>query len=107
MRPIRRPSAYVLLAVLLLALQWGAVLHGFAHVLESAGGHGRDEGGLPGSAACVTCIAFAPMGAALPSTPAAVPPLLHASFLPPLPGPAIIRACAPRSYLARAPPFLV
>ena len=86
----------VLLVLLFLLAQAGALAHGFSHVQDQAGG---DE------PVCELCLAYAPLGAAAVGKPS--PGFAPASFVPDV---AAVVAAAPGGfraiYRSRAPPVL-
>jgi hypothetical protein len=103
MRLSRRPILFILLALLTLAVQQGALRHELNHGLGSPATELRDQGGVPPAAVCEACLAYAAVGAALPAV-AHIPPLACELFLPPGMPAAGAVATAPRAYRARAPP---
>lgn len=106
MRLRHRPVAFILLAVFTLAVQLGGLLHGLAHGLEPGGAPVAEEGGVAPSSPCATCVAFAALGTALPSAPRASAVPAWDAPPPPAAPPVLVVSAAPRTYRARAPPFL-
>lgn len=105
-----RPRAVALLcralAVLLVLLQHGAVLHELAHV-PRAGGHEMrlSDHVLLHQGPCEVCLAYAAVGTVPPA--ASSPPLRPAGVASP-PGPSpVFAAAAVAAYAARAPPSLL
>lgn len=102
----RRLLSSLLALVLLLALQ-GGVLHALSHVepaLADASQAPASDGHHAGERLCTLCLAFAPLGAALPSAPA-VAPVSTAVFCPPAASPApSARVADAAPYHSRAPP---
>jgi len=85
-----------LLALFLLLAQSGAMTHGLSHALDA------DSGNQP---ACEQCLAYAPMGAAAPSTPSAwSAPAQAIPFDAAVPMASLPRFLA--RYRSRAPPRL-
>ncbi len=87
----------LLLVFLFLLAQAGALAHGLSHV----DGHGHE--GLDHQPACELCVAYAPLGAGMASTPPAwAPPAVDFHFQAAAPAAAlpIFRSL----YLSRAPP---
>jgi hypothetical protein len=106
MRLSRRPILLILLALLTVAVQQGALLHGLSHGLEPRSSELRNHSGAPDHSVCEACLAFTAVGAALPSA-AHLPNLAYDSPLPPS-APAVGAAtAAPLVYRARAPPPFV
>jgi hypothetical protein len=103
MRLARRPILFILLALLTLAVQQGALRHELSHELASRSTELRDEGGAPPAPVCEGCLAYAGIGAALLSCVHLPSPAFDPPPLPGLP-PAATAGAAPRAYLARAPP---
>lgn len=103
MRLARRPFLFILLALLTLAVQQGALRHEFSHELASRSSELRDEGGAPPGTACEACVAYAATGAALPSSAHFAPPAYDPPASPAPPA-ASLAGTAPRAYRARAPP---
>ncbi len=88
----------LLLIMLFLLAQAGALGHAIGHASEP------EDQGLDHQTACELCMAYAPLGAGVASTPIAhspPPALFHFNSVP-LPGTfAVFR----RAYLSRAPPL--
>lgn len=86
----------LLLVLLFLLAQAGALAHGIGH------GVGQPDQGL-GHEACALCLAYVPLGVGVASTPPVwAPPAAVCPSQAPLPA-AVFTAC-PRPYLSRAPP---
>lgn len=88
----------LVLWLLLVVMQWGALWHTLGHLSAADG-----QAGLP-EAACVWCAAYAQSGSALPATPAAPARVtafaIHDCALPDAPVcPVVFLA-----YLSQAPP---
>jgi hypothetical protein len=103
MRLSRHFVLLVLLALLTVVVQQGALLHGLSHGLEPRSSQLRDHGGAPDHSVCEECLAYAAVGAALPSA-ADLPNLAYDPPLPPPPPAAGVATAAPFVYRARAPP---
>lgn len=88
----------LVLVLLFLLAQVGGLAHGIGHAAE----HGHE--GLGHKAACELCMAYAPLGAGMASSPVAwTPPAVGVHFHAVLPTPASL-AFRPL-YLSRAPPL--
>jgi hypothetical protein len=88
----------LLLIILFLLAQTGALAHGISHAAE------HEHEGLDHEAACELCLAYAPLGAGMASTPLAwAPPAadfhLHAAL------PSSVFPSFQPLYLSRAPPL--
>lgn len=98
---LRRSWFPRLLAILLMVVQTGAILHALEH-LQDAERH--DSPAMPQHAACALCVAYAGVGGALPSAP---PPVSFVAMrTPALPAPCT-QVCLPvlaLPYQVRAPP---
>lgn len=92
----------LLLILLFLLAQAGALAHGIGHGLAS--GQSQDEG-LDPDVACALCLAFAPLGAGLASTHSASVPLPAHLPLPSAGFPALPDRYPP-AYCSRDPPRL-
>jgi hypothetical protein len=103
MRLSRRSILFIALALLTLAVQQGALLHGLSHGLEHRFSELRDDDGAPATAVCEGCLAYAGVSAALLSA-AHLPHLAYNPPLPPTALPVWAATTAPLAYRARAPP---
>jgi hypothetical protein len=102
----RRPVGIVLLALLVLFVQWRAAVHEISHLSEPPEAAWHPDKQHPHSHVCQQCAAFAPFGGVLPSLPISIEPQ-EATAPPAIPAPArpfISRVCCP--YSSRAPPPL-
>lgn len=102
----RHPLFALVLALLLVGMQYGAQLHALEHV-GNALKHTPDHSfTVPGNEMCVTCALFAGGASALSGEP-------HAGFVAPdarentPPSYASVAAAAPSYYSSRAPPSLL
>jgi hypothetical protein len=101
---LRSRPLFALLALLLLFVQQGAVLHEMGHVFESSryGQHDRHSGGP--TDVCDQCAAYVPGGAALPPSPFDFNTFTPTAA-PLVPGKlAVIPARPLAAYQSRAPP---
>ena len=105
-RHSRRPLVALVLALLLVGMQYGAQLHALEHV-GNALKHTPDHSfTTPGNELCVMCALFAGGASALSGTPDAgfaTPDARENTLLPY----ASIAAAAPSYYSSRAPPSLL
>jgi hypothetical protein len=102
---LRTRALFVLLAFLLLFVQQGAVLHELGHTFEHSRSsqHGQPPGGSPD--VCDKCAAYAPGGAALPSTPSGFDVFASTSASPVLGVLAVVTTRPLAAYRSRAPPL--
>lgn len=92
----------LVLVVLFLVAQAGALAHGIGHAAEHE--HEHEHEGLGHKAACELCMAYAPLGAGMASVPVIwTPPAVDAHFhaAPQVATSFFFRA----QYLSRAPPI--
>jgi hypothetical protein len=103
MRLSRRPFLFILLALLTLGVQQGGLQHELSHDLTSRSSHVRDDSGAPPAPVCEACLAYATVGAVVPSA-VHLPSLAFNPPPPPVLPVVAMSVAAPSAYRARAPP---
>ena len=101
---MRRLILAVVLPLLMLLAQHGAVLHELAH-LRPPPAAARNQP-LPADAPCLKCLAFAQIGSSVGTEPVALPLLEPAHERVATPQPAVL-AAAPPTARSRGPPTVL